>query len=111
MVSASQKGSSAEHSDLVNKILLALSASGRCTAWKNATGAAKIKNQYIKFGLPGSSDIIGILEPTGQFICAEVKTGHAKQTQAQINFQNMILRRGGRYKVCRSVDDALELIK
>jgi len=105
-----QTNQSAEHSVVVNEILVELSKTGRCTVWKNSTGVAKSEGRYISFGLKGSSDIIGLLEPNGQFLAIEVKTGNAKQSLQQKKFEEMIKRRGGRYAVCRSVADALNLI-
>jgi len=107
---AQQTNQSAEHSILVNEILVELSKTGTCTVWKNSTGVAKSEGRYISFGLKGSADIIGILEPHGQFIAVEVKTGNAKQSLQQKKFEEMVKRRGGRYAVCRSVTDALNLV-
>lgn len=58
----------------------------------------------IRYGLIGSSDIIGIREG-GQMICVEIKIGTDKQREAQAKFQKMIERRGGIYILARSVED------
>lgn len=40
--------------------------------FRNNSGAAKVGKRLIRFGLPGSSDIIGIL-PDGRFLAVECK--------------------------------------
>ena len=92
------------HSKLVNELLIMIGKEFpniRC--WKNATGATKIKGQVIKFGLKGSSDILGIIGPSGRFLAIECKTGQAIQSNHQKNFENMIKIFGGIYLVARDV--------
>jgi len=72
-------GSTAEHQRLVEEILAKYGALPLIRIWKNTTGSAQINGRYIKFGLIGSSDLIG-LSNKGQFIAIECKTGNAKQS-------------------------------
>ena len=62
--------------------------------------------RVISFGLPGSPDLIGILI-NGRFLAIEVKTGNARQSNVQKNFQKMIEKFGGTYILARSVRDAV----
>jgi hypothetical protein len=55
--------------------------------------------RVIRFGLKGSSDIIGIYK--GRFLGIEVKTGNARQSKDQKRFQAMIDKMGGIYVVIR----------
>lgn len=75
-----------------------------CRVWSNNTGLGRDLNseRIIRFGLKGSSDIIGIYK--GVFLAIEVKTGNAKQTKEQINFQKMIDTLGGVYVLCRETN-------
>lgn len=72
--------------------------------WKNHTGFAERDGRKIKFGLPGSSDIIGI-HHDGRFIAIEVKTGTGRLSEQQKNFRNMICRFHGVYVEARCVED------
>jgi hypothetical protein len=91
----------------VQKILVALSTEG-ALAWENKTGEGHFRGGWIRFGLHGSSDIIGCLA-NGKFLAIEVKTGSAVQAKKQTAFQAAVLKRGGHYGVARSVDDAVAL--
>lgn len=106
-------GSSADHSRLVHEIVLALSRLGVCTVWVNNTGTALSVDlqRVITYGLPGSPDIIGFISPSGKFIGIEVKTGSAKQSKIQKNFETVLTHRGGYYSVVRSVEEALLFVK
>ena len=107
-----KKGSSAAHSELVNKILLELGSTKYVRLWKNSTGMAySASGNAISFGLPGSGDLIGILK-NGRFISIECKTGSATQTKNQKNFHKMIETFGGLYILARPGDDILiQIIK
>ncbi|HUS87837.1 MAG TPA: hypothetical protein VMW91_00460 [Desulfosporosinus sp.] len=105
------KGSSAEHSALVNETLTLLGVRPDIRIWKNATGTSlSAAGSFIRFGLKGSADILGITSD-GRFIAIECKTGNAKQSKFQRAFESMILKMGGRYILCRSADETLEKIK
>lgn len=65
--------------------------------WANNTGAVKIQHgRFIRFGLKGSADIIGITDK-GQFIAVEIKTGNARQSSHQKLFMDMIRQKKGIY--------------
>lgn len=92
------------HSDLVNRLLIALSQRG-FMATKFTTGQAI--TQYgarISFGCPGWSDIIAI-SPAGQFAAIEVKTGNAVLQPNQRAFREQVLKRGGIFITARSLTD------
>lgn len=95
---------SKEHTALVNEILLMFGAKSYLTLWKNATGAVKIGDRFLKFGMKGSPDIIGIANG-GRFVGIEVKTGHAKQSPEQKLFQAMVFKRSGIYILARCLSD------
>ncbi len=98
------------HTQLVNDILVAVSATGRARVWKNQTGKARAFDdpaRVIVFGLPGSADILGIRDD-GKFIAIEVKTGTGRLSPKQIIFKAMVEAHNGIYIEARSIDDALK---
>lgn len=96
------KGSTKEHQELVKKCLLWLSVNRPWVCWSNTTGNVRTDTgRYIKFGLKGSSDIIGISD-TGKFICIEVKTGKSRVSKEQKAFLKMAYARGAMCYILRS---------
>ena len=75
-----------------------------CRVWPNNTGVGKDMTctRIVRFGLKGSSDIIGLYK--GLFLGIEVKTGNAVQNKDQKRFQSMIKNMGGIYILCHSDD-------
>jgi len=71
-------------------------------AWRNNSGTSH--NGKVRYGLVGSSDIIGIL-PDGRFLAIECKYGKGKTTPEQDAFLAEITRNGGEAFIARSVDD------
>lgn len=96
-----------EHDLLVNEIIKAMSATGKCRCWSQPTGAAFRDGEMIRYGVLGSADISGIVVG-GRRLEVEVKTRKAVQQKNQRAFQAMITAMGGIYFVARSVPDAIE---
>jgi hypothetical protein len=91
-------------------ILVAVSNVPGAMFWRNNTGTLPTAHgTRISFGLPGSSDIIGIF--CGRFVGIEVKTRTCRQSAQQKRFQAAVERAGGLYVLARSVDDALAAIR
>ena len=79
-------------------------------AWRNNTGALKIGKRFIRFGKPGSSDILGIL-PNGQFLAVECKREKGGiLSDIQVEFLNRIKANGGIAVVVHSVDELGKII-
>lgn len=87
-------GSTELHQYIVKNILLAMTTK-YSRVWANNTGMIKTDDRVVRFGLKGSSDIIGIYK--GLFLGIEVKTGNAVQNKFQKNFEKMICQMGGIY--------------
>jgi len=98
---------SQDHNLLVKQIIIAIGSSKNIRVWQNNTGSIKIQNRFVSFGLKGSADILGIIKG-GTFLAIEVKTGKAKQTTEQKNFELMILSFGGIYILANSVNDVYD---
>lgn len=79
--------------------------------WPHPTGMAWTRDgkRPIRYGLPGSSDIVGCL--AGRWVGIEVKTETGKQRDAQIAFQRVIEVAGGIYIVARSPEEAVDQLR
>ncbi len=88
------------HADLVNKLLLAVSPMG--LAWSNNTGALKADDRMVRYGLPGSSDILACIG--GRMFGIEAKVGRDAWRQKQKDFAAALTRAGGTYILARSTD-------
>lgn len=79
--------------------------------WRQNTGAARFdkggKEYFVRFGVPGISDILGVLND-GRFFAIEVKMPGRKLTENQGNFINNVNRAGGVAFVAHSVEDVQE---
>lgn len=97
------------HTALINEILLTFSR-GQIRLWPNQTGVAISPDgkRPIRYGLPGSADILGLAGPSGRFIAIEVKTPTDDLSDKQLAFKAMVLKLGGIYVLARSVKDVLE---
>ncbi len=88
------------HGELVNKLLLAVSPLGM--AWSNATGAVQHEGRMLRYGLPGSSDILACVD--GRMIGIEAKVGRDAWRKHQKAFADALSRAGGLYVLARSID-------
>lgn len=88
------------HTELVSGCLLILAKAG-LYAWQNNTGAARIGKSFIRYGHPGSSDLICV-PPDGIFTGIECKVPPDKQNDDQKLFEKKITQNKGRYVVIES---------
>lgn len=94
-------------SHILYSILNAWGSHPRLRIARINTGMAYPPNskRLVKFGVPGTADIVGLIAPTGRLLMIEVKTAKGKQREDQITMQRVITSMGGLYLVARSVDD------
>lgn len=92
----------------------------RIPAWRNNTGAVQKRHtdasgatstRFIRFGIKGASDILGVLPPNGRILAAEAKVGRNKATAAQQEFLDMINAAGGLAFVFYSIDELEQKIQ
>ena len=96
------------HSDLVRSILLEISPLG--LAWINNTGALRDRDDRpVRYGLPGSSDILACIH--GRFVGIEAKVGKDRQRTNQSDFATALRQAGGVYILARSVGDVLNTLQ
>ena len=81
--------------------------------WRQNTAAFAIpatettKRRFLKFGVPGMSDIIGILPPEGRLLAIEVKGPGKKPTMSQDAFLEQVRQLGGVAFWADSLDDVM----
>lgn len=91
------------------EIMARLGALPGLTIWRNNSGAlVDQRGQLVRYGQPGSADVLGILAPAGRLLAIEVKAARGKLSDRQIAWGAMIRNHGGVYIVARSVDEALK---
>lgn len=110
------------HTDLVRSILLEISPLG--LAWENRTGqawAGKIVGKQnngnvvlsdarpIRFGLPGSTDIIAIIK--GRSVVIEAKTGTGRLQENQKDFAKAAASAGALHILARSVEEVTDILR
>lgn len=113
-----------EETKLMRTIMVAISRAGH-TVWRNETGQfwtgkpihrdgdtiTLLGARMLPVGLcVGSSDLIGITMK-GVFFAIEVKTKTGRISKQQQQFIDHINSTGGKAAVCRSVEDALQLLR
>lgn len=102
---------SKDHQKLVDDILFAVGSMSNVRVWPRQVGVTSIEGRVIAYGLPGETDIQGIIAPQGKMLCLEVKTGKGRLTEPQERYRDMIVRFGGVWACCRSVKDAMDVVK
>jgi hypothetical protein len=92
--------------DLQRAIMERLALIPGLVLWRSNCGAAKKPGRYIKFGIPGQGDLIGLL-PNGRFLSIEVKMPGGPIRPEQVAFGEKVNAAGGLWFVARSVDEAV----
>lgn len=85
------------------KACLQLLALRGIPSWRNNSGALAVGKRFVRFGHPGSSDILGILAPGGRLLAVECKTATGRLSPAQRAFLDNVTRAGGLALVVRDV--------
>lgn len=97
-------------SHLVYAILAKYGSHPRLRIARVNTGAAKIKGRMVRFGVPGTADIVGLIAPHGRMLMIECKTAIGRQSKAQEVMQRVVTQFGGLYILARSVDDVTQAL-
>ena len=94
-------------SHVVHAILKAWGNHPRLRIARINTGAARLgpTRRLVRFGVPGTGDIVGIVKPGGRMIL-ECKTLKGRAREDQLIMQRIIREFGGVYEFCRSLEDA-----
>lgn len=74
--------------------------------WRNNTGVLRNPvGRPVRFGIAGSSDILGIIPSEGQFLAAEAKMPGRKPTPVQEAFLSEVRDAGGLAIVFHDLDE------
>lgn len=111
MADKDQGAGSRKHAQVVREILARCGSRPDCRLWANNTGVGRglTGDSFIRFGLRGSADILGIFFG-GYFLGIEVKTGSATQSKSQRAFDDMVCKFGGFYCIAGSADEAESIL-
>jgi hypothetical protein len=97
--------------DTVNAILRYLGAM-HIYAWRVNVGAVTARahdfnasDRFIRFGTKGTSDILGLIPPTGRMLAVEVKLPGREATVYQTAFLEQVRKHGGLAFVAHSVKE------
>lgn len=90
-----------------HEILKAWGAHPRVRIARVNTGAAKVGNppRLVRFGVPGTADICGLIAPTGRLLMIECKSATGQLRAAQEVMQRVVEAFGGLFIVARSLAD------
>lgn len=99
-------------SKIQKEIRLAIGQLPDVVVWRNNVGSAVFQHGRVAYGLcRGSSDIIGILKPSGRFLAFEVKTVRGVASEEQRLFLELVRSMGGFAAIVRSRDDATKAVE
>lgn len=107
-IRSKRKSGKNAHTVLVNAIVADLQKREHCFAWSNQTGAAKRDGRWVRYGYPGSADVLACYR--GRMLALEAKTGTGVQSDKQKTFEGRIWGAGGIYKVIRDIAEVQSLI-
>lgn len=96
-------------SALVRAVLDYLTLRGVCH-WRNNSGALKVGNRLVRFGTPGSADILAVLAG-GRLLAIECKRRGQSLRQAQRAWLAAVEQAGGIACVARSLDDVMAVVE
>ncbi len=93
--------------------LIQLALADKCQIFRMNVGAGFTANgNYIRTGVPkGFSDLFGFRKSDGRAIFIEVKTEKGRASDEQLKFIEQMKKKGAIAGVCRSPEEALNLIK
>ena len=95
--------------EILAGILGFLSVKGVFAFRNNSGGYSPRPGQFLRFGMKGAADIIGVL-PGGLFLAIEVKRDGEDLTRHQKEWGARVTSAGGLYVVARSVEDVLAVL-
>ena len=100
-----------EEHKIMNEIRIVLSEIG-CIVFRINVGKGRtFDGRYFDTGVPvGFSDLFGV-RPDGKAFFIEVKTQKGRPSQAQVNFLQAMKINGAVAGICRSTEDAINLIQ
>lgn len=86
------------------EILSAWGASPHLRIWRQNTGVAQMAGRSVRFGTPGTPDILGLMLPHGRMLGIECKSARGRQSEEQRSFERMMKAFGGLYVLARDLE-------
>lgn len=86
-------------------ILREFSNHPRCCLWRANTGAVRLGSRFVRFGIKGQTDLMGVLLPTGRALFIEVKSATGRLRPEQDTFRRLVQKFGALWILARSVED------
>lgn len=87
----------------------------RIPAWRNNSGAVALgegkSRRYVRYGQKGSSDILGVLPPSGRLLAIEVKRPGNKPTEHQTAWLERMRAAGAVCIVATSIEDVQRVLR
>ena len=99
---------------IVNEIRGTVNASGLAILWRNNVGKTPSPHGqgWIAYGCGvGSADLLGMIIGSARFLAIECKAEKGKQSAVQIAWGKFVIECGGIYAVCRSAEEAMEVVR
>ncbi len=59
----------------------------------------------VRFGIPGTADVMGLIWPEGRMLAIEIKSDTGRQSKDQATFQRVVTKYGGLYILARTLAD------
>lgn len=99
-----------EEHKIQNEIRLAVAP--HCDIFRINVGQGYTKDgRYFSTGVPqGFSDLFGVRKSDGKAVFIEVKTPKGRATERQYNFIQMMKLNGAIAGICRSAEEAINLV-
>lgn len=97
--------------DTQKAILDYLAATG-VLAFRMNTGAVKLDERFMRFGVPGMADILAFCDRCHRIVplWIECKSATGRQSELQRSFQSQVERHGHGYILARSLDDVINAL-
>ncbi len=91
------------------QILSAWGAHPRLRIARMNTGGAMVgkgkQKRFVRYGIPGTADIVGLIAPSGRMLQIECKSATGVQSTAQKAMQRVVTDFGGIYILARCLED------
>lgn len=87
----------------------------RILCWRNNSGAVALgegkSRRYVRYGQKGSSDILGVLPPSGRLLCIEVKRPGNRPTEHQTAWLERMRAAGAVCVVAYGIEDVQRVLR
>lgn len=77
----------------------------RIPCWRLNTGALPVGKRFVRFGVPGSADILGVIPPSGRALAVEVKRPGGRISPTQVAWLDLFRSAGGLALVVHSIEE------